>query len=287
MVMASLLGCGLGVALASSQGGVMEAQAANPMALPARDWAAEAAGKETEIIQHSGSYLRYKQRTIDTKGDELRDVIEAQEGTVARMIMRDNHPLTAEQDDDERGRLNAMIDHPADFYRHQKNDASGKKIATDLIKLMPDAMLYTYVAGQPQTPNAPGPEVVIDFEPNPQWKPPTMYSEGLVGLRGRVWIDTKTKEIVRIEGEIFKPINWGWGMLAHIYPGGKIDLEQTAASGPRWNMTAFHEQVTVKALMVKTLSVHAEGQSFDFQALAGPMSYTDAVRLLLSSPLPQ
>ena len=82
-----------------------------------------------------------------------------------------------------------------------------------------------------------------------------------------VWIDAKTKEIVRIEGDIFHPVNWGWGMLAHIYPGGKVDLEQTAASGARWNMTSFHEQVTVKALMVKTLSVHNEGQSFSFQAL--------------------
>jgi len=257
------------------------------LAVPARDWAVSAAENEIAIIEHQGSYLRYKQHLVDAKGDELRDVIETKDGTVARLIMRDNHPLTQEQDENERGRLNYLIDHPADFARHQKNEANGKKVATDLIKLMPDAMIYSYVAGQPQTPNPAGPEVVIDFEPNPKWKPPTMYSEGLTGLRGRVWIDAKTKEIVRIEGDIFHPVNWGWGMLAHIYPGGKVDLEQTAASGSRWNMTSFHEQVTVKALMVKTLSVHNEGQSFSFQALPEGMGYPDAIRLLLSTALPQ
>jgi len=260
---------------------------ASALAMPARDWAVSAAENEVGIVEHTGSYLRYKQHLVDAKGDELRDVIETKDGTVARLVMRDNHPLTQEQDENERGRLQYLVDHPADFARHQKNEGTSKKIATDLIKLMPDAMIFTYVAGQPQTPNPAGPEVVIDFEPNPKWKPPTMYSEGLTGLRGRVWIDAKTKEIVRIEGDIFHPVNWGWGMLAHIYPGGKVDLEQTVASGQRWNMTSFHEQVTVKALMVKTLSVHSEGQSFSFQALPAGMSYPDAIRMLLSAPLPQ
>jgi hypothetical protein len=90
-----------------------------------------------------------------------------------------------------------------------------------------------------------------------------------------------------MDGEIFHDINWGWGILAHIYPGGKVDVEQSAASGERWNMTHFHEQVTVKALMVKTMNVHAEVESMDFQALPGPVSYQDAVHLLLNTPLPQ
>ena len=44
-----------------------------------------------------------------------------------------------------------MIASPANFARHIKNDASGKKIASDMIKLMPDAMIYTYTLDQPQT----------------------------------------------------------------------------------------------------------------------------------------
>jgi hypothetical protein len=256
------------------------------LAVPAKAWAVDAAANEIAIIEHRGSYLRYRQRIIDAKGDELRDVIETKDGTVARLIMRDNRPLTAEEDQNERGRLDSLLTHPNDFSRHAKSQAESKKIAIDLIKLMPDAMLYSYAPGQPQTANAPAREVVLDFAPNPAFHPPNLYSEGLLGLRGRIWIDASTKEIVRIEGEIFQSINWGWGMLAHIYPGGKIDLEQMAASGPRWNMTQFHEQVTVKALMVKTMKVHSEGETSCFQALPGPMDYTTAIHQLLDTPLP-
>jgi hypothetical protein len=257
------------------------------LSVPAKTWATEAAANEIAIIEHPGSYLRYRQRLIDSKGDEVRDVIETKDGTVARLIMRDNRPLTPEEDQSERERLNSLRAHPSDFSRHAKNQAESKKIGVDLIKLMPDAMLYSYVPGQPQTENASGPEVVLDFAPNPTFHPPNLYSEALLGLRGRIWIDAQTKKIVRIEGEVFQSINWGWGMLAHIYPGGKVDLEQTAASGLRWNMTQFHEQVTVKALMVKTMKVHAEGATSDFQALPGPMNYTDAIEQLLATPLPR
>jgi len=260
---------------------------APPLSLPARSWAVAAAANEIQIINHPDSYLRYRQRLIDAKGDETRDVIETKDGTVGRLILRNNRPLTADEDKSERDRLTSLMRHPSDFSKHVKTQQANKKVAIDLIQLMPDAMSYSYAPGQPQTPGSTAPQVVLDFAPNPGFHPPNLYSEGMLGLRGRIWIDIKTREVVRIEGQIFQSINWGWGVLAHIYPGGTVDLEQTVISGPRWNMTQFHEDVTVKALMLKTLKVHSEGQSFAFQALPAPIAYTDAIQMLLDTPLPR
>jgi hypothetical protein len=258
-----------------------------PLAVPARTWAAAAGANEIQIINHPGSYLRYRQRLVNSKGDETRDVIETGDGTIARLILRDNRPLTADEDRTERNRLTGLMRHPNDFSKLAKEQQANKKIGIDLIQLMPDAMLYSYAPGQPQLPQYSAPQVVLDFAPNPSFHPPTLYAEGLMGLRGRVWIDARSKVVVHIEGQIFQSINWGWGVLAHIYPGGTVDLEQAAVSGPRWNMTQFREDVTVKALMVKTLKVHAEGQTSGFQALPGPISYTDGIKMLLDTPLPR
>lgn len=255
--------------------------------LPARTWAEQAAAKEIEIILHSGSFIRYRQRTIDSRRDELRDVIESRDGTVARLLMRNNRPLTAEEDQAERDRLSGLIDHPSDFQKHVRSDANGKKQAVDLIKLMPEAMIYTYASDQTPSPNSKAPQVVLDYAPDPKFNPPTTESQALSGLRGRIWIDAKAKTIVRMNGDVFQSVNFGWGMLAHIYPGGKVDLEQTDALGDRWNMTNFHEQVTVKALMLKTITVNSEVHSFDFQQLPSAMSYQDAIHLLLNTPLPK
>jgi hypothetical protein len=260
---------------------------ANPLlAVPPRSWAVDATANELIVLHHPNSYLHYRMHVVDEKGDKLRDVIESKDGTVARLIMRDGKPLTKEQDEGERNRLNDIIASPSGFAQHIKNENSGKKIADDLIRLMPDAMIYTYVPDQPQSGKTHGrPEIVMDYAPNPKWRPPTTTSAALTGLRGRVWIDASTRNVVGIEGEVFQGVNLGWGLLAHIYPGGKLLLEQTSVGEQRWIFTHFEERITVRALMVKTLNVRSNIDGEDFH-LIPPIPYQDAIRMLLDTPLP-
>ncbi|MBS1799240.1 MAG: hypothetical protein JSS95_05385 [Acidobacteria bacterium] len=255
-------------------------------AIPARNWAVDATARELEALHHRGSYLRYRIHIVDAKGDRVRDIIESRDGTVARLILRDGKPLTAEEDAAERKRLNDMLANPEAFAKHAKGDDSGKKIADNLVRLMPDAMIYTYVPGQPQTGTRPGTtEVVIDYEPNPKFHPPSTTAEALTGLKGRAWIDADSKVIVRMDGNVFKGVNFGWGMLAHIYPGGRLVLVQGDAGNGRWIFTHFTQRISVRALMVKTLHISSDVDSSNFQAIPA-MSYQDAIRILLDTPLP-
>lgn len=255
-------------------------------AAPPRSWVVDAVNNELVALRHPNSYLRYHMHIVDERRDMTRDVIESQDGTVARMILRNGKPLTDDEDKAERQRLNDMISHPSEFARHVKDDSTGLKIADELLRLMPDAMLYTYTPGQPQAPGLPGPQIVLDYAPNPHFKPPTIMADALTGLKGRAWIDAKTRHVVRMEGTIFRPVNLGWGVVAHIYPGGTLTLEQADAGNGRWIFTHFTEDISVRALLVKTVNVHAKVDAFDFQILPGPMTYQDAIRMLLSMPLP-
>lgn len=257
------------------------------LAVPPRSWVVDAANNELTALHHPHSYLRYQMHIVDERRDMTRDVIESQEGAVARMILRNGKPITEEQDKAERQRLNDMIAHPSEFAKHAKDDSTGRKLADELIRLMPDAMIYTYAPGQPQVPTFTGKQIVLDFEPNPKFKAPTITAEALSGLKGRAWIDAKTRYVVRMEGTVFRPVNLGWGIVAHIYPGGKLLLEQADAGNGRWVFTHFTEDVSVRALMVKTVNVHATIDASGFQALPGPMTYQDAIRLLLNTPLPE
>ena len=223
---------------------------------------------------------------VDEKGDRVRDVIESRDGTVARMLTRDGKPLTEEEDEGERQRLTEMLASPAGFAKHIRNSESERKMADRLVPLIPDAGLFSYTPGQPQTGrNGGGLEVVIDYKPNPKFVPPNTEAEALTGLEGRVWIDAKTHTVVRMEGTVSHPVNFGWGVLAHIYPGGKLVLNQTDTGGNRWIFTDFSMQLTVRALMVKTLKVNSHIQGSDFRPISS-MSYQDAIRLLLANPLP-
>lgn len=260
---------------------------ASLLSAPPRSWAVDAAANELVALHHEDSYLRYRMETINEKGDQVRDVIESKDGTVARLILKDGKPLTAEQDAAERQRLMDMIASPAAYAKHEKSAESEKSMADKLVPMMPDAMINVYTPGQPQSGRNGGAlEVVLDYKPNPNWVPPNTEAQALTGLEGRVWIDAKTRNVVRMEGTIFRSVNFGWGMLAHIYPGGKLVLNQTNAGGNRWIFTDFSMQLSVRALMVKKLDIRSHAKASDFQTL-GPMSYQDAIHLLLSTPLPE
>lgn len=259
---------------------------ADPLSIPPRSWVVDVVANELVALHHKGSYIRYRMHVVDSKGDQVRDVIESREGTVARLIMRDGKPLTDEQDKAERQRLNDMLHAPDAYARHVKNDTYEKRLAESMIRLMPDAMINTYVPGQPQTGrNKDALEIVLDYKPNPLFRPPTTEAVALSGLEGRAWIDAKTRQLVRMEGTVFRPVNLGWGVLAHIYPGGKLTLDQTDAGGGRRIFTHFTERLTVRALMVKTINVNADVEASNFQTIA-PMNYQDAIHVLLDTPLP-
>ena len=263
-----------------------DAAGASLLSTPPRSWAIDAAANELVALHHKNSYLRYRMEMNNERGQQVRDVIESKDGTVARLILKDGKPLTPEQDKAERERLNDMEASPAAYAKHVKNGESEKSMADKLVPMMADAMLNSYTPGQPQSGRNGGAlEIVLDYKPNPKFVPPTTEAQALTGLEGRVWIDAKTRYVVRMEGTIFRGVNFGWGMLAHIYPGGKVEMNQTHVGDNRWIFTDFSMQLTVRALMVKKVEIHSSAKTSNYQTL-GPMSYQDAIRLLLATPLP-
>ncbi len=249
-------------------------------------WAIAAANNEQRIIADDGSFpLRYRMRKVDAKSDITRDIIETRQGTVARLVQRDGQPLTAEQDKDERSRLTGLLDSPSDFIKHHKRDNAARNYSIQLVQQMPEAMTYTFAPGQPQRPNFAGPQVVLDFLPNPQYKPPSLVCQVLTGLQGRIWIDRASKQILRVEGSVIRPVDIGWGMLARVYPGGTVELEQANAGGDRWTFAHLRENVTIREMMVKTVQQHTVMDAADFQLLPAPVDYQHAIRMLLDTPL--
>ena len=267
-----------------------QSNAANPtLSEPARAWAVDAANSEVLVIQHPNSFLRYKYHTVDEKGDQVRDQIETPEGSVARLIERNGRPLTPQEDAAERSRLNAVLQNPSGFARHIKREQENKKMGVKLLREMPDAFLWSYAPGQPQLPQGEGSSgqlVVIDFKPNPKWNAPDIESEPLTGVEGRAWIDPQSRTVVHLEATLTHAVNIGWGMVAHLYPGGSAKVDQTSAGGQRWIVRHIVEQLTIRALLFKTVNQRLQFDTSDYQPVKA-MSFQEAIKVLLDSPLPQ
>jgi hypothetical protein len=284
-----LLGaCFLVLATAGPAASPQPASDASPLALPARAWAVDCTDNEALVIRHPGSFLRYRLHVIDEKGDHLRDQIETPEGSVGRNLQSDGRPLTPAEDAAERQRLNVLLASPDAFARHIQREQENKQTGVQLLKLMPDAMLWSYAPGQPQFPNQLSGDpvlVVLDFKPDPAWSPPTMEAEPLTGLAGRVWIDPNTRRMVRMEASLTRAVNIGWGFVAHLYPGGSVTLQQANVGGQRWIVNHIDEQLNLRAFMVKSVHQRLLFDTADYQPVP-PMPYQQAIKLLLGTPLP-
>jgi len=262
--------------------------AASLLSVPARTWAVDCSRSESLVIQHPDSYLRYRLHVVDEKGDHLRDQIETPEGSVARLLQRDGRPLTSAEDAAERQRLTDLLASPSSFTRHIRTEQRNKQMGINLLKLLPDAMLWSYAPGQPQLPNwssATPALIVIDFKPNSSWSAPTIESDPLTGLEGRVWIDPVTHRLVRLEADLARAVNVGWGVVAHLYPGGTVTLEQTNVGGQRWIASHIVEQLNLRALMVKNVKQRLTFDTASYQPIPS-MTYQQAIKILLDTPLP-
>jgi len=280
---------GVGAASAQAHAQVEPSTLMSATELPAgtpQSWAEDVIRNEIKVIESSDKVpLRYRQRRVGAKGDTTREIVVSREGNVARLVERDGQPITAEEDADERERLNDEIASPDDFYRHHRKDLETRDSVMKVVALMPQAMLYSYAVGQPQLKGSGGNEVVLDFHPNPNFHPPTMFAECLTGLEGRVWIDSRTRTLTRIEARVLRPVNMGFGILAKIYPGGTLSLDQTNVGEDHWVYSHLDEHVTARVLMVKNYPENTVITSWDFRPMPSLLSYQDGIRTLLAMPV--
>ena len=251
-------------------------------------WAEVAAATEEHIINYDhNALLRYRVRKIDAKGETVREVIESREGSIARLVQQFGQPLTAEANAAERERLQDILNSPDSFLRHLRREDGSKAYAIELLHSMPQSMLWSYVPGQPQLPGAPAPAVVIDFQPNPSFKPPSLITEGLTGIAGRVWVEASSHYVTRIQGRILHSVDFGWGgVLARVKEGGSIVLEQHKATDRRWLYSRLVERITIREILVHTAEENTDMTAFNVQPLPAPVSYREAIQELLAIPVP-
>ena len=249
-------------------------------------WVDKAVKHELNMIHEDDLPMRYRMHKVDRKGDVTRMVIESRQGTVARLVERDGQPITAAEDAAERSRLQEILDSPEEFLKRKRRDGEGRNYAAQLIRSMPSAMLYSYVPGQPQSPEIKSSQVVIDFKPNPAFHPPNMVTETLTGIAGRVWIDQTSGHILRIEGRVLRPVNFGWGLIARVYPGGTFEFEQTCVDSEHCVSSHLVEDLTMREMMLRTVTDKTRMSAWNFEMLPAPLSFQEAVHELLDMKVP-
>jgi hypothetical protein len=223
--------------------------------------------------------LRYLLRKTNDHRDTTKDIIETEQGDVARLITIDNQPLTAEANQAELDRLNTLAGHPEiQEHRHQREQKDADRV-NRLMRLLPDAFLYRD-QGTSACPTGRGTCHHLIFAPNPSFEPPDVEANIFRGLAGEVWIDQAQERLTRLDAHVIATVDFGWGILGKLDKGGTIQLEQSDIGNHDWELTTLKLNLKGKALMLKSLNIQLTEQASHFSAVPTGVDYRKAIELL-------
>ncbi len=227
--------------------------------------------------------LRYELRKQDDRRDTTKEIIETKDGDVARLVAVDGKPLGAVADRAELARLDNLAAHPELQERRHKEEIADAKRVSDLMKLLPDAMVYKLETTEPC---ATGECYRMSFSPKPGWNGPALESDLLRGVAGEVWVDTRQERLVRLDAKFIADVNFGMGILARLYKGSTARLEQTDV-GPElgsgmhdWELTALTLNINGKALLFKAIAMQTKETTSRYAGVPEGIGFRDAIRML-------
>jgi hypothetical protein len=229
-------------------------------------------------VQH---YCMFKDSIEYKDHSVVREIIRTNQGGLWTTLLMNGKPLTAEERQKDKDRLTKFANNPeARRKRREANKAEDQR-ASLMLSSLPDAFLYTYV-GTDRGPA--GEELVhLKFKPNPSFNPPNHETAIYQGMEGDLTIDRKAMRIAKIDGTLFKDVDFGWGILGRLYKGGKFIIVQRDVGNGAWEEVQENLQFNGKILMVKSLTVSSNETMTDFRPVPENLTTAQALDLLQKS----
>ena len=244
----------------------------------------EIADSQAQFLTDSGKGLSYKARWIDHQDDYTREVIGSTDGRVDRVLSEKGRPITPTRDTEERSRLE-RLSNPEKLRNENKSTTRLLPYFLALVRAMPQAMLYKPADSQPQLTDIDSQQFVLDYSPNPAFRPKSVAESTLGKLRGRLWIDAVDHHLLRIDIQIEQDVNVAGGVLVTVYHGGTVEYNQRRIAGGQYSWTHLRLHLHVRELMVKTTSIDAELTASDIRLLSPIPDGPEAIHTLLAMPI--
>lgn len=231
---------------------------------------------EVKAENDDSTHWRFSKTTMKDGLSKTWDVIETKKGEVQRLVEVNDHPLDAEQQRAEQQRIQRFLGNANEQQR--KREASSKDFRKEqqLMKMLPNALLYTYVGQQ-------GDLAQFRFWPNPQFHATTREAEVFHHMSGILVINLKNQRLAQLRGHLTSGVKFGYGILGYLDKGGTFDVEQQDVGDNHWDVTLLETDITGKALFFKSISVREKITESDYHRVSDDLTLRQAANMLKSS----
>jgi len=206
-----------------------------------------------EIDWKAAPNYSFVERDVEVKGGrqttKTYQVLMIEGSQYNKVIAINDKPLTAAQQAQEEKKLQQEIAHrhgeaPGD--RAKRVAKYNRERQQDHIMLQEMANAFDFKLIGEQQVN--GREVwVLDATPRTGYRPKSRDAKVLTGMRGKLWVDKKDYQWVKVEAEVFRPVSFGL-FVAKVRVGTRISLEQAPVTASIWLPRHFRVDLTTSIL---------------------------------------
>ncbi|HEV2272510.1 MAG TPA: hypothetical protein VGR96_00015 [Acidobacteriaceae bacterium] len=152
-----------------------------------------------------------------------------------RLVQLNGQDLPPAQESQEKARLAAARQKRARESQQEK----AKRVAQyqkerqqdqQLLAQLTQAMRFTFVDSETAGAHS---VYMFDATPRPSYDPPSMETQVLTGMKGRLWIEQSSAQWVKVEAQVVQPVSIA-GFLARVEPGTRFGLEVSPVTPEIW-----------------------------------------------------
>ena len=244
-------------------------------ALPdnAKQFVSEMVKHELEAEEKDHSHWMYRLHREDDKGAQDRQVIETKDGQLAKTLLINGQPLTADQREKDQERMQKLVSDPEERARRERRIKQDEEKAMQLLKAIPDAFIFKYEGTE-------GELIRLSFTPNSNYSPPTRELLVYHSMKGKLWVDRAAMRLAKIEGQLIEDVKFGWGLLGHLDKGGTFTVVQKHVGDSHWETVSLDLNMQGRALMFKTINVRQKQVLTDFHRVPDDLSIAKAFEIL-------
>jgi hypothetical protein len=215
----------------------------------------------------------YKDAYKSPDKNVVRIFIQTHQGNLSELIEDSGRPPTAAEHQSDLDKIHQMLTDPAYRARLRKNEQHDGQQALDLMKMLPDAFIWTIT-------NRENGDITLSFRPDPKFSPPSMSAKVLAAMSGHIVANEREMRLKVIDGHLDQPVDFAWGLLGRINAGGTFRVVRTEIAPDEWQITQTHVHISGHALFFKTIGDQEDEITSDYHPVPGDITLQKAADML-------
>ena len=237
------------------------------------------AAVKVELAADHDDHSRWQYHDLNRKpdGEFLYQVVETDHGSVKKKLKRNGQPLTPDELKAEDTRIQSFVNDPSQQAKQRKDGEQDDKRAEDMLRLLPDAFLWTIKSTTGDT-------TTLAFTPDPNFSAPSMEARVFAAMAGELVIHKTQNRIQTIKGRLIHDVKFGYGLLGRMNEGGTFNVERREITPGIWAITESHVHIDGHVLLFKTISEQEDEVKTDFRRTPPDTTLEQAATILKAEP---